>query len=50
MTQDILALVVDIGLGTAALHLFHALNKTVKKLGESVDNLAKRVKVLEESK
>jgi hypothetical protein len=42
--------VVDIGLGTAALHLFYTLNKTVKQLTVSVDNLAKRVTVLEENK
>lgn len=45
--QDIVALVVDLGLGAAALHLAHSLNKTVKALIEVVSDHGKRIVKLE---
>lgn len=45
--KDIVALVIDMGLGAAALHLTYSLNRAVKKLTEIVDNLTNRVTALE---
>lgn len=47
MIKDVVALVVDIGLGAAALHLAHSLNKTVKSLTLIVNDLGNRVTTLE---
>lgn len=45
--KDIVALVLDAGLGAAALHLAYSLNKAVKQLIITVENLTKRVTALE---
>jgi len=45
--KDIVALVIDMGLGAAALHLAYSLNKTVKQLTVIVDKLVARVTALE---
>lgn len=45
--NDIVALVLDIGLGAAALHLAHSLNKTVKSLTEIINDHGKRLENLE---
>lgn len=45
--KDIVALIVDIGVGGAALHLTYSLNKAVKQLTRIVENLTQRVSALE---
>lgn len=45
--KDIIALVMDIGLGAAALSLAYSLNRTVKQLTVIVESLAGRVTALE---
>lgn len=52
--NEIVALVLDIGLGAAALHLAHSLNRTIKSLddtvrtiGESVNDHSSRIRALE---
>lgn len=46
-TKDIIALVVDLGLGAAALHLAHSLNRTVAQLSALVSDHTKRITALE---
>lgn len=46
--HDIVALLVDIGLGAAAMHLAHSLNKTVKSLTDIVNDHTKRLAALED--
>lgn len=46
--KDIIALVIDLGLGAAALHLANSLNKTVKHLVAVVEAHTARIKALED--
>lgn len=45
--KDLIALVVDLGLGASALYLANSLNATVKQLAALIKNLAERVDKLE---
>lgn len=45
--KDIIALVIDLGLGAAALHLAHSLNRTVTELSKMVQDHTKRIGALE---
>lgn len=47
MIKDLVAMVVDLGLGAAALHLGHSLNRTVKTLMSVVEDHSQRLKRLE---
>lgn len=49
MIHDIVALVVDLGLGAAALHLANSLNRTVKFLTDTVADHGKRLDALEKN-
>jgi hypothetical protein len=48
--HDIVALVVDIGLGASALYLARSLNRTVKSLTEIVKSHGERLTALETMK